>query len=54
MGSGIVDEAEFLEIKAANARVNSSWVLLSISIVGVSVVVVALYLVLECFLAFLY
>ena len=37
----IVDEAEFLEIEAANARVYSSWVFLAISVVAVSVVVVA-------------
>ena len=37
----IVDEVELLEIEVANARVYSSWVFLVISVLGVSVVVVA-------------
>ena len=41
LGYGIVDEAELLEVEAANARVQSSWVFLAISVVGVSVVIVA-------------
>ena len=41
VGYEIVDEAELLEIEAANARVHSSWGFLAISVLGVSVVVVA-------------
>jgi len=41
VGCEIVDEAELLKIEAANARVYSSWIFLAISVVGVSVVVVA-------------
>ena len=38
---GIADEAKMLEAEASNARVQSSLVFLAISVVGVSVVVVA-------------
>lgn len=41
VGYDVVSEAELLEIEAANARVHSSWVFLGISVLGVSVVVVA-------------
>ena len=41
VGYEIVDEAELLEIEAAKARVHSSWGFLAISVLGVSVVVVA-------------
>jgi len=41
VGCEIVDVAKLLEIEAANARVYSSWIFLAISVVGVSVVVVA-------------
>ena len=36
----VVDEAELLEIEAANAQVQSSWEFLGVSVLGVSVVVV--------------
>ena len=41
VGCEIVEEAELLKIEATNARVYSSWIFLAISVVGISVVVVA-------------
>jgi len=41
VGYEIVDEVEMLEIEVANARVYSSWGVVVISVLGVSVVVVA-------------
>ena len=40
VGYEVLDEAELLEIEAANARVQSSWGFLGISVLGVLVVVV--------------
>ena len=41
VGCEVLDEAELLEIEAANARVQSSWGFLIISVLGVSIAIVA-------------